>query len=69
MTVKFKAPYSIEATGCEKKDGETAVYRHFLHGDKLLSNPPRIYTMWQMYLHGYYTSTSKLTVNCFLPLF
>jgi long-chain acyl-CoA synthetase len=59
MVYKFEPPYAVEAKGYGKKDGETAVYRHFKFADKLLAHPPNIFTMWQMYLHGYYLSTGK----------
>ncbi|KAI7897488.1 uncharacterized protein BX663DRAFT_444996 [Cokeromyces recurvatus] len=53
----FEAPYSVEAIGYQKREGETAVYRHFMFADKLLAHPPDIFTMWQMYLHGYNRSS------------
>ncbi|CAO3615255.1 unnamed protein product [Mucor fragilis] len=59
MVYQFEPPYAVEAKGYDKKDGETAVYRHFKFADKLLAHPPNIFTMWQMYLHGYHISTDK----------
>lgn len=59
MVYQFEPPYAVEAKGYDKKDGETAVYRHFKFADKLLAHPPNIFTMWQMYLHGYHISTGK----------
>ncbi|KAI9486241.1 MAG: hypothetical protein EXX96DRAFT_495983 [Benjaminiella poitrasii] len=59
MARAFEPPYSVEAKGYEKRDGETSVYRHFMFADKLLAHPPNIYTMWQMYLHGYEISIDR----------
>jgi long-chain acyl-CoA synthetase len=59
MANKFQPPYAVEAMGYDKKDGETCVYRHFMFAEKLLSHPPNIFNMWQMYLHGYHTSKGK----------
>jgi long-chain acyl-CoA synthetase len=54
MSPAWEPPYAVEAFGYEKKDGETAVMRHFMFAEKLISHPPNIYTMWQMYLKGYH---------------
>lgn len=60
MVRQFEPPYAVEAMGYEKKAGETPVYRHFMYSEKLLSHPPDIYTMWEMYLHGYNLSIGTL---------
>ncbi|KAI7866016.1 hypothetical protein BDF14DRAFT_1969621 [Spinellus fusiger] len=49
----FQPPYSVPATGSVKKEGETSPMRHFKFADKLADHPENIYTMWDMYLHGY----------------
>ncbi|KAI8884198.1 acetyl-CoA synthetase-like protein [Backusella circina FSU 941] len=54
MSAKWEPPYAVEAIGYEKKEGETAVMRHFMFAEKLISHPPDIFTMWQMYLKGYH---------------
>lgn len=53
MAPAFQPPYSIPVPGAVQKDGETAPYRHFLFADKLVDHPENVYTLWDMYLHGY----------------
>lgn len=53
MPPAFQPPYAIPVPGAVKKDGETVPHRHFKFADKLVDHPENVYTLWDMYLHGY----------------
>ncbi|KAI8062703.1 hypothetical protein BC940DRAFT_308158 [Gongronella butleri] len=52
MPSKFTPPYTVPAPGIEKKDGETAVLRHFKFADKLIDHPDNVESLWDLYLAG-----------------
>ncbi|ORX48261.1 acetyl-CoA synthetase-like protein, partial [Hesseltinella vesiculosa] len=52
MPSKFSPPYTVPAPGIQKKDGETAVMRHFKFADKLIDHPDNVETLWDLYLAG-----------------
>ncbi|KAF7728420.1 Long chain acyl-CoA synthetase 7 peroxisomal [Apophysomyces ossiformis] len=49
----FDPPYAVPAKNVEKKDGETAVMRHFKFADELFKHPKDIHTLWDAYLCGH----------------
>ncbi|KAL9553112.1 hypothetical protein MBANPS3_003455 [Mucor bainieri] len=53
MAPAFQPPYSIPVPGAVQKEGETVPHRHFKFADKLVDHPENVYTLWDMYLHGY----------------
>jgi long-chain acyl-CoA synthetase len=56
----FKPPYTVPVKGMAKKDGETAVMRHFKFADKLLDHPDDIFTLWDLYTAGNEAGGGKL---------
>lgn len=53
MAPAFQPPYAIPVPGAVQKEGETVPHRHFKFADKLVDHPEDVYTLWDMYLHGY----------------
>lgn len=59
MAPAFQPPYSIPVPGAVQKEGETVPHRHFKFADKLVDHPENVYTLWDMYLHGYKLAGGK----------
>lgn len=59
MPPAFQPPYAVPVPGAVKKDGETVPHRHFKFVDKLVDHPENVYTLWDMYLHGYKLAGGK----------